>query len=61
VVDGAHTVPSEYLFDDDVPARLLTLIEKDIAAIVESGILSYDLKAAAQGGRGGPPRVRRRK
>ena len=49
--------PDEYLSAPDVPARLIELIDKDVSAIVNSGVLAHDLKAAAKGGRGGPPRV----
>jgi hypothetical protein len=41
----------------DVTSRLIGLIDKDVTAIVDSGALAYDLKAAARGGRGGPPKV----
>jgi len=53
--------PSDYLFESDLPGRLLEIVDKDIAAIVGSGILSYDLQAAAEGDRGGPPRLKRKR
>jgi len=49
--------PEEYLDANDVPARLIELIDKDITAIVSSGVLAHDLAAAAAAGRGGPPKV----
>jgi hypothetical protein len=49
--------PEAYLDADDVPAKLIEFIEKDVEAIVGSGILKHDLEAAEKGGRGGPPRV----
>lgn len=52
--------PHEYLDADDVPATLIGLVQHDISAIVGSGILAYDLEAAARRGRGGPPKVSRR-
>ena len=53
--------PEEYIDAKDVPARLIELIEKDITAIVSSGVLAHDLAAAAAGGRGGPPKVAAKK
>ena len=43
---------------EDVSARLLQLIETDVTAIVESGVLAHDYAAAATGGRGGPPKLK---
>jgi hypothetical protein len=50
--------PDEYLEASDVPARLIEVVQDDVAAIVGSGILAYDLEAAAMGGRGEPPKVK---
>jgi hypothetical protein len=51
----------DFIESDDVSARLLQLIEKDVGAIADSGMLAYDFKAATTGGRGGPPKVKRSK
>lgn len=48
----------DFLDHDDVSARLLELIEPDLAAIVNSNILAHDFKAAVAGGRGGPPKLK---
>jgi hypothetical protein len=53
--------PEAYLDAADVPARLIELIDRDITAIVGSGLLAYDLQAAVKGGRGGPPKLRAKK
>jgi hypothetical protein len=50
----------DFLDRVDVSARLLELIESDINAIAGSGILAHDFRAAAKGGRAGPPKVRTR-
>lgn len=48
----------EYIDHGDVPSRLIDLAERDLVALVASGVLSHDLRAATIGGRRGPPKVK---
>ena len=41
------------------PKTLIALIETDVAAIVDSGILAHDLEAAASRGPNAPPKLKR--
>jgi hypothetical protein len=49
--------PADYLHSEDVPTRLLELIESDLTAIVASGVLSGEFDAALLRGRKAPPKV----
>jgi hypothetical protein len=51
--------PDEYLHADDVPTRLLELIEQDVPPIIQSRILDYDVELGLSKSRGGPPRHRK--
>ena len=48
--------PDEYLSADDLPARVLKLIEEDVPPIVTSGILDQDVEQTLNRSRSGPPR-----
>ena len=47
-----------WLHAEDVPSRLLELIDKDLAAIVDSGLLAKEFELMYARGRKGPPRVK---
>jgi hypothetical protein len=51
--------PSEYIDATDVPARLMEIIEEDVATLVASGVLDHDVEATLAKKRGGPPRDRK--
>ena len=46
--------PDEYLDAEDVPKRLIEIIEEDVPVIVRSGILDHDVELGLKRARGGP-------
>jgi hypothetical protein len=60
---GEHVFSTEHNADAfltaaDVPARLLELIDRDLSAIVDSGLLANEFESALIRGRKGPPKVK---
>lgn len=51
--------PQDYLEAEDLPSRLLELIDQDIEKLVGSGILDNDVDSTINRKVGGPPRYRR--
>jgi hypothetical protein len=47
-----------FLDSDDVPARLLALLDHEVSVIVPTGVLDQDVKDTLERRRGGPPRLK---